>query len=136
VTVAPWNSSLIRRSRSGRTVPFRLSPIGFLGRFGRKGTERWFTQSSCANVMPKAEVHPGNVGFTKNGGLRILSAQGSISGRLLQSSATILASTIPHRRRCLPTFAEFASFLVCNHGCQPTILTTVSSIASTRMYHR
>ena len=39
VTVEPWNSNLILRSNSTRTVSFWRSPIGFLGHFGRKSLE-------------------------------------------------------------------------------------------------
>jgi len=39
VTVEPWNSSLIWRSKSTRRGSWWLSPIGFFCRFGRKGSE-------------------------------------------------------------------------------------------------
>src|SRR5262249_42852148 len=37
--VEPWNSSLIWRSKSMRRGSFWLSPIGFLGHFGRQSSE-------------------------------------------------------------------------------------------------
>ena len=44
---------------------FWLSPIGFLGRFGRKSSETLGFRGKGANAMPKRAGHLGNPDFEK-----------------------------------------------------------------------
>src|SRR4051794_26521822 len=73
LTVEPWNSSLIWRSKSTRRGSLWLSPIGFLCRFGRKWSETlgfpgfW---RKCHAETTESSGKSGLGGCPRRGGLR------------------------------------------------------------------